>query len=263
MRFAPSHASPLTSAQAIDRPDQAVKAANRTTEPSTGPGNGSTPAVSRHGLLVTAACAAGGERAYALEGSVAISGAAVQWLRDNLGLIGSAAETEAIAATVADSGGVYFVPAFSGLFAPHWDMRAAGVIVGLTRFATKAHLVRATLEAIAFQSREVVDAMASDSGRQPTALKVDGGATSNDLLMQLQADILGVPVIRPAVRETTALGAAYAAGLGLGVYSSPAEISRLWRADRTFEPSWNTDRREEALRLWKRAVDRARGWHET
>ncbi len=224
---------------------------------------GSTPAISRHGLLSTAACAVKGDRAYALEGSVAVAGAAVQWLRDNLGLIGSAAEAEAIAATVPDSGGVYFVPAFSGLFAPHWDMRAAGVIVGLTRFATKAHLVRATLEAIAFQSREVVDAMASDSGRQPAALKVDGGATANDLLMQLQADILGVPVVRPAVRETTALGAAYAAGLGLGVYSSPGEISRLWRADRTFEPSWDAARREEALRLWKRAVDRARGWRET
>ncbi len=223
---------------------------------------GSTPSISRHGLLATAACAVQGERAYALEGSVAISGAAVQWLRDNLGLIGSAAETESIAAAVPDSGGVYFVPAFSGLFAPHWDMRAAGVIVGLTRFATKAHLVRATLEAICFQSREVVDAMASDSGREPLALKVDGGATGNDLLMQLQADILGVPVVRPAVRETTALGAAYAAGLGLGVYSSAAEISRLWRAERTFEPSWDAARREEALRLWKRAVERARGWHE-
>lgn len=224
--------------------------------------SGSTPAVSRHGLLSTAACAFGAGRAYALEGSVAISGAAVQWLRDNLGLIGSAAETESIAGTVKDSGGVYFVPAFSGLFAPHWDMRAAGVIVGLTRFATKAHLVRATLEAMCFQSREVVDAMASDSGRQPAALKVDGGATANDLLLQLQADILGLPVVRPAVRETTALGAAYAAGLGLGVYASPQEIESLWKADRTFEPSWDAARREEAFRFWKRAVDRARGWHE-
>lgn len=223
---------------------------------------GSSPAVSRHGLLATAACAVKGERAYALEGSVAVTGSAVQWLRDNLGLIGSAAETEAIAASVPDSGGVYFVPAFSGLFAPHWDMRAAGVIVGLTRFATKAHLVRATLEAIAFQSREVVDAMAADSGRAVTALKVDGGATANDLLMQLQADILGAPVVRPAVRETTALGAAYAAGLGLGVYASADELRKLWRADRTFEPAWDAARREEALRLWKRAVDRARGWRE-
>ena len=223
---------------------------------------GAQPPVSRHGLLATAACTLEGERAYALEGSVAISGAAIQWLRDNLGLIGSAAETEAIAATVPDSGGVYFVPAFSGLFAPHWDMRAAGVIVGLTRFATKAHLVRATLEAICFQSREVVDAMASDSGRQPAALTVDGGATANDLLMQLQADILGLPVVRPSVRETTALGAAFAAGLGLGVYASAEELRGLWRFDRTFEPAWPASRREEAFHQWGRAVERARGWKE-
>ncbi len=222
---------------------------------------GASPVASRHGLLTTAACSIGGGRAYALEGSVAITGAAVQWLRDNLGLIGSAAETEAIAASVPDAGGVYFVPAFSGLFAPHWDMRAAGVIVGLTRFATKAHLVRATLEAIAFQSREVVDAMAADSGHRVSTLKVDGGATCNDLLMQLQADVLGVPVVRPAVRETTALGAAYAAGLGLKIYASPEELARLWRADRTFEPAWPASRREEALRAWSRAVDRARNWH--
>jgi len=221
---------------------------------------GGKPPRSRHGLLATAACSLPGEKAYALEGSVAIAGAAVQWLRDNLGLIGTAAETEAIAAAVADSGGVYFVPAFSGLFAPHWDMSAAGAIVGLTRFATKAHLVRATLEAICFQSRELVDAMAADSGRPIESLKVDGGATGNDLLMQLQADILGVPVVRPAVRETTALGAAYAAGLGLGVYSSPEELRAFWRADRTFEPSWPAPRREEALSHWRRAVERARGW---
>lgn len=215
---------------------------------------------SRHGLLATAACSTAGQSAYALEGSVAIAGAAVQWLRDNLGLIGSAAETEAIAGSVPDSGGVYFVPAFSGLFAPHWDMSAAGTVVGLTRFATKAHLVRATLEAICFQSREVADAMAADSGRPLASLKVDGGATDNDLLMQLQADILGVPVVRPAVRETTALGAAYAAGLGLGVYASSEELRALWRADRTFEPSWPASRREEALFHWRRAVERARGW---
>jgi glycerol kinase len=221
---------------------------------------GAEPPVSRHGLLATAACASPGAPAYALEGSVAIAGAAVQWLRDNLGLIASAGETEAIAASVPDSGGVYFVPAFSGLFAPHWDMAAAGAIVGLTRFATRAHLVRATLEAICFQSREVVDAMAADSGRRLPALKVDGGATGNDVLMQLQADILGVPVVRPAVRETTALGAAYAAGLGLGVYASPEELRSLWRADRTFEPSWPAARREEAYSLWHRAVERAKGW---
>jgi glycerol kinase len=221
---------------------------------------GATAPRSRHGLLATAACGAAGQRAYALEGSVAIAGAAVQWLRDSLGLIATAEESEVIAGGVPDSGGVYFVPAFSGLFAPHWDMSAAGTVVGLTRFATKAHLVRATLEAICFQSREVADAMAADSGRPLASLKVDGGATGNDLLMQLQADILGVPVVRPAVRETTALGAAYAAGLGLGVYASPEELRALCRADRTFEPSWPASRRDEAFALWQRAVEKSRGW---
>jgi glycerol kinase len=221
---------------------------------------GGEPPRSRHGLLATAACGLAGGRAYALEGSVAIAGAAVQWLRDNLGLIGAAHETEAIAGSVPDSGGVYFVPAFSGLFAPHWDMSAAGAVVGLTRFATKAHLVRATLEAICFQSREVADAMAADSGRPLTSLKVDGGATGNDLLMQLQADILGVPVVRPEVRETTALGSAYAAGLGRGIYGSPEELRSLWRADRIFEPAWPGSRREEAYALWLRAIERAKGW---
>jgi glycerol kinase len=223
---------------------------------------GSEPAPSSSGLLATAACAGAGERAYALEGSVAVTGAAVQWLRDNLGLIGSAAETEPIAREVPDSGGVFFVPAFSGLFAPHWDMRARGAIVGLTRFATRAHLVRATLESICFQSREVAEAMASDSGKQLAILKVDGGATSNNLLMQLQADILGVPVVRPVVRETTALGVAYAAGLAAGVFESTEELRHLWKADRTFEPEWDAGRRESAFRGWKRAVERAKGWIE-
>jgi len=223
---------------------------------------GATPPHSSTGLLATAACSDAGERAYALEGSVAVSGAAVQWLRDNLGLIGAAAETEAIAAGVSDSGGVYFVPAFSGLFAPHWDMRARGVIVGLTRFAGRAHLVRATLEAICFQSREVADAMAADSGRPFSVLKVDGGATVNDFLMQLQADVLGVPVVRPVVRETTSLGAAYAAGLALGAFASTNALRKLWKADRTFEPAWSEDRRESAYRGWQRAVERTRGWVE-
>ncbi len=223
---------------------------------------GEIPAASVSGLLATAAGAGGQERAYALEGSVAVTGSAVQWLRDNLGLIASAAETESIAGEVPDSGGVYFVPAFSGLFAPHWDMRARGAIVGLTRFATRAHLVRATLEAICFQSREVADAMAADCGRPLQSIKVDGGATVNDLLMQMQADILGVPVVRPVVRETTALGAAFAAGLGAGVFGSTRDLSRLWKADRTFEPAWDEARREEALRGWKRAVERSRDWIE-
>jgi glycerol kinase len=224
---------------------------------------GDTPSVSRFGLLSTAAAAPHGQRAYALEGSVAVTGSAVQWLRDGLGLVATAAESEPLARSVPDAGGVYFVPAFSGLFAPHWDMSARGTIVGLTRFATRAHIVRATLEAIAFQSREVLEAMASDSGRPPESLKVDGGATENDFLMQLQADILGIPVIRPAVRETTALGAAQAAGLARGAYSSFSELSGLWREDRTFEPAWSADRREESYRGWARAVHRSRGWLET
>jgi glycerol kinase len=226
---------------------------------------GASPARSTRGLLGTAAYVFDGRagqsaRAYALEGSIAITGAAVQWLRDNLGLIASAAETEAVAQQVPDAGGIYFVPAFSGLFAPYWDMRARGAIVGLTRFVTKAHLVRATLEAICFQSREVLDAMVADSGQAVSVLKVDGGATGNDFLMQLQADILGVPVVRPAVRETTALGAAYAAGLAVGAYASVADVRRLWRADRTFEPGWGADRREAALRGWRKAVARTRDW---
>jgi glycerol kinase len=223
---------------------------------------GSRPARSASGLLATAAAAGPGERAYALEGSVAITGAAVQWLRDNLGLIRTAAESEAIARSVPDSGGVYFVPAFSGLYAPYWDMRARGTIVGLTRYVTRAHLVRATLESICFQSREVVDAMAADSGRGFESLKVDGGATENDFLMQLQADVLGIPVVRPVVRETTALGAAFAAGLAARVFESTSALRRLWKVDRTFEPAWDTGRRESAFRDWKRAVERARGWIE-
>ncbi len=224
---------------------------------------GDVPSESRCGLLATAAAAPSGERAYALEGSVAVTGSAVQWLRDGLGLVATAAETEPIARSVPDAGGVYFVPAFSGLFAPHWDMSARGTIVGLTRFATRAHLVRATLEAIAFQSREVLEAMASDSGRPPESLKVDGGPTENNFLMQLQADVLGIPVVRPAVRETTALGAAQAAGLACGAYASLTELSSLWREDRTFEPEWTADRREESYRGWTRAVHRSRGWLET
>jgi glycerol kinase len=221
---------------------------------------GGKPVISRHGLLATAAAQFRGQRAYALEGSVAVSGSAVQWLRDQMGVLTTAAESESVARSVPDSGGVYFVPAFSGLFAPHWDMTARGTIVGLTRFATRAHLVRATLEAIAFQSREVLEAMAADGGRRTQTLKVDGGATSNDFLMQLQADVLGIPVVRPAVRETTALGAAQAAGMASGVYESLEEIARLWRGERVFEPEWSEDRRETSYERWKRAVEKSRGW---
>jgi glycerol kinase len=221
---------------------------------------GENPVKSSFGLLSTAACAGPGERAYALEGSVAVSGAAVQWLRDNLGLIDNAAETEAIAASVSDSGGVYFVPAFSGLFAPHWDMQARGAIVGLTRFANRAHLVRATLEAICFQSREVADAMAADSGRPLSVLKVDGGASANDFLMQLQADVLGIPVVRPVVGETTALGAAYAAGLATGFFSDLDELRERWSEDKRWEPAMDPEDRDAAYAKWKKAVERTFDW---
>ncbi|HHX42810.1 MAG TPA: glycerol kinase GlpK [Chloroflexi bacterium] len=222
---------------------------------------GERPVASTRGLLTTVGYHLGAGRcAYALEGSIAATGAAVQWLRDNLGLIADAAETEAIAATVPDTGGVYFVPAFSGLYAPHWDMYARGVIVGLTRFTNRAHLVRATLEAICYQAREILDAMESDSGIGLRSLKVDGGAVVNDLLMQLQADILGVPVVRPTVRETTALGAAYAAGLAVGVWSTTDELRQHWGEERTFFPQWDDARRAEGYRGWARAVERSRGW---
>jgi glycerol kinase len=221
---------------------------------------GSRRVQSHSGLLSTIAYALPQDTSYALEGSVAVAGAAVQWLRDNLGLIQAAGDTEALAASVPDNGGVYFVPAFSGLFAPHWDMTARGVIVGLTRYATRAHVVRATLEAICYQTREVVDAMDRDSGLRLSALRVDGGASRNDFLMQLQADILGVPVIRPTVSETTALGAAYAAGLAVGVWDSLDAIRPHWQVDRTFEPQVSEARRDDAYGVWKRAVECARGW---
>ncbi len=224
---------------------------------------GEVPRPSPSGLLTTVAYGLEPGRChYALEGSIAITGAAVQWLRDNLGLIRNAAETEAIAGSVDDAGGIYFVPAFSGLFAPHWDMDARGVIVGLTRYVTKAHLVRATLEAICYQTREVVEAMEADAGIPLRALKVDGGAVVNNLLMQLQADILGVPVIRPTVRETTALGAAYMAGLAVGVWRNLDELRRNWGVERIFQPEWPEERRAQGYRGWKRAVERAKGWAE-
>ncbi len=197
---------------------------------------------------------------YALEGSIAIAGAAVQWLRDNLKLISNAAETEEIAQSVDDTGGVYFVPAFNGLFAPHWDMYARGMLIGLTRYTTRAHIVRATLEAICFQTREVLEAMEKDSGVRLKSLKVDGGAVKNNFLVQLQADILGVQVVRPIVNETTALGAAYAAGLAVGFWKSLDELKQNWGVDRVFDPRWDDARRAESYRGWKRAVERAKGW---
>jgi glycerol kinase len=203
-----------------------------------------------------------GKAVYALEGSIAITGAAVQWLRDNLGLIEYAAETEAIARSVDDTGGCYFVPAFSGLFAPYWDMYARGVIVGLTRYVNRAHIVRATLEAICYQTRDVMEAMRADSGIDLTALKVDGGATVNNFLMELQADILGVPVVRPTVNETTALGAAYAAGLAVGFWSGLGDLKANWGIDRTFEPAWNEERMAAGYAGWQKAIARTRDWVE-
>jgi glycerol kinase len=197
---------------------------------------------------------------YALEGSVAVTGSLVQWLRDNLGMISSAAEIENAAATVEDNGGAYFVPAFSGLFAPHWRPDARGAIVGLTRYVTRGHLARAVLEATAFQSREVLDAMNADSGVTLTSLKVDGGMVVNELLMQFQADILAVPVVRPVVSETTALGAAYAAGLAVGFWSGEAEIRANWAADRQWNPAMEPQRRDELYTQWRKAVSRTFNW---
>ncbi|MEA3339894.1 MAG: glycerol kinase GlpK [Chloroflexota bacterium] len=229
---------------------------------------GPEPVPSKSGLLTTVAYGLPSGTAYALEGSIAITGAAVQWLRDNLGLIQSAAETEAIAQSVEDAGGIYFVPAFSGLFAPYWDMDARGVIVGLTRYVNRAHIVRATLEAICYQTRDVLEAMQADAahpsdfGIELTDLKVDGGATVNNFLMQLQADVLGAPVVRPTVHETTALGAAYAAGLATGLWSGQDELRANWSVDRVFEPQWDEARREAAYAGWKKAVKRSRNWVE-
>ena len=222
---------------------------------------GDTPTPSKNGLLTTACYKLGDAAAvYALEGSVAVTGSAVQWLRDQLGIITTAGEVEPLANTVPDNGGAYFVPAFSGLFAPYWRSDARGAIVGLSRFNTKGHLARATLEAICFQTRAVLDAMTIDSGVKLAILKVDGGATVNNTLMQLQADVLGVPVVRPVVAETTALGAAYAAGLAVGFWKDTDTLRQNWRADRQWEPTWSTDRRDAAYRGWQKAVERTFNW---
>jgi glycerol kinase len=224
---------------------------------------GGTMVPSPSGLLTTVGYAFdGGPPVYALEGSVAVTGSAVQWLRDQLEVIRTAADVEALAGSVSDSGGIYFVPAFSGLFAPYWRADARGAIVGLARFHTKAHLARATLEAICFQTRAVLDAMVQDSKVRLAVMKVDGGATVNDLLMQLQADILGVPVVRPVVAETTALGAAYAAGLAVGFWKDLDSLKANWHAERQWEPRWSDDQRDTAYRGWKKAIDRSLGWVE-
>jgi glycerol kinase len=218
---------------------------------------------SKSGLLTTL-CYKMGDSApvYALEGSIAITGALVQWLRDNLGMITSSAEVEALASTVEDNGGVYFVPAFSGLFAPYWRSDARGVIVGLTRYVNKGHLARAALEATAWQTREVLDAMEKDSGVKLKALKVDGGMVYNTLLMQFQADVLGVPVIRPKVAETTSLGAAYAAGLATGFWKNLEDLRQNWQVDHVWEPKMSAEVRERQYKLWKKAVTRTFDWVE-
>ncbi len=216
---------------------------------------------SEHGLLTTVCYRLGSEAAvYALEGSIAVTGSLVQWLRDNLGMIDSAAEIESLARSVDDNGGAYFVPAFSGLFAPHWRSDARGAIVGLTRYVNKGHLARAVLEATAFQTREVIDAMNADSGVELSSLKVDGGMVANELLMQFQADLLGVPVIRPVVAETTALGAAYAAGLAVGFWSDTGEIRANWAEDKRWDPAMGSDERERLYGQWRKAVTRTFDW---
>jgi glycerol kinase len=225
---------------------------------------GVKPTESKHGLLTTVAYKLGKQPArYALEGSVAIGGALVQWLRDNLGIIKTSAEVEELALTVEDSGGVYMVPAFSGLFAPYWKENARGVIAGLTRFANKGHLARAVLEAVAFQTREVVEAMEQDSGIRLEELRVDGGMVANDLLMQFQADILNRPVVLPSTKETTSLGAAYAAGLAVGFFSSVDALCGHWSAEKVWKPAMEPARREQMYKQWKKAVTKTFDWVET
>jgi glycerol kinase len=221
---------------------------------------GEEPRQSKTGLLTTIAWGIGGHVEYALEGSIFVAGAAVQWLRDQLGVIESAAESEALGASVDDTGGVYLVPAFTGLGAPYWDPSARGALLGLTRGSSRAHVVRATLESIAYQTRDVMRCFEEDTGLEARELQVDGGATANDFLMQFQADILGIPVRRPVVAETTALGAAYLAGLATGFWKDREQIRANWQEDRRFEPSMPEERREELYRGWLRAVECARGW---
>jgi glycerol kinase len=222
---------------------------------------GSKPTASQHRLLTTTAAAHKG-RQYALEGSVFVGGAVVQWLRDGLGFFEQSSQVESLATSVSDHGGVYVVPAFTGLGSPHWDPYARGSIAGITRGTTRGHIARAALEAIAFQSTEVLRAMEQDAGQPLSELRVDGGATRNDFLMQFQADLLGVPVIRPVVTETTALGAAYLAGLAVGVWKSTDDLAAKWRVDRTFEPKLSRAAAASRMLQWSRAVHRSRGWIE-
>jgi len=224
---------------------------------------GTKPVQSKNGLLTTLGYKIGDQDAvYCLEGSIAITGALIQWLRDNLKMIDTSPDVEPLARTVDDNGGIYFVPAFSGLFAPYWKSDARGAIVGLTRYINRGHIARAALEATAFQTREVLDAMNADSGVPLTALKVDGGMVYNELLMQFQADCLGVPVIRPKVAETTALGAAYAAGLAVGYWAEVEDLRANWAKDAEYEPKMDADTREKDYAMWKKAVTRTFDWVE-
>ncbi|ACV06574.1 glycerol kinase GlpK [Kytococcus sedentarius] len=227
---------------------------------------GSEPVTSHHGLLTTLCWKLGeDDPVYALEGSIAVTGSLVQWLRDNIGLIGTADEVEELAATVEDNGGAYFVPAFSGLFAPHWRSDARGALVGLTRYVNKGHIARAVLEATGFQTREVVDAMRADAREldlQVSELRADGGMTVNETLMQFQSDVLGLPVLVPEVSETTALGAAYAAGLAIGFWQDTAELAAHWRESRRWEPQMTAEVREREVRRWSKAVERTLDWVE-
>lgn len=223
---------------------------------------GTKPIRSKYGLVTTIAWGIDGRVEYALEGSVFVAGSAIQWLRDGMRMIGTAPESEEIAAKVEDSEGVYVVPAFVGLGAPYWDDKARGAVFGITRGTSKEHFVRATLESLAYQSRDIIEAMEKDSGIDLTTLKVDGGAVKNNLLMQFQSDILNVPVERPVVNETTALGAAYLAGLAVGFYESKDELTDNYKIDRLFTPSIEDEKRKEMYEGWKNAVKAARAFHE-
>jgi glycerol kinase len=223
---------------------------------------GAEPVASKSGMVTTVAWGLENQTAYALEGSIFIGGAIVQWLRDGLGIIGSSAESESLAASVPDNGGVYFVPAFVGLGAPHWDMYARGTIVGLTQGINKGHLARASLEAIAFQTRDVIDAIRADLPSHIPVLRVDGGGSRNNLLMQFQADILGLPIQRAQTAESTALGASLLAGLAVGLWKTTDEIEKRWQSEATFEPRMGSDERDLLYHNWKRAIEKSRGWAE-
>ena len=216
--------------------------------------------MSKNGLVTTIAWGLDGKVEYALEGSIFVGGSAIQWLRDGLRLVDSAPDSEWVAKKVPDAGGVYMVPAFVGLGAPYWDMNARGMIIGLTRGTTKAHIVRATLDSLAYQTRDVLGAMEADSGNRLAALKVDGGAVANNLLMQFQADLLGVPVDRPQITETTALGAAYLAGLATGVWSSKEDLKKSWQLDTRFTPALDKQDADKLYKGWKKAVKHAANW---